>query len=269
MAEEDSMKLKLDDAGHVVVSEGKPVYVHDDGREAAFDAPGTVATISRLNAEAKSHREAKEAAEKALKSFEGITDPAVALQAMETVKNLGDGELVKAGKVEEIKAAAAKAAEERERAAAKAHADELARVTAERDAITGRYHGEKITGAFTGSKFITEKIAVPADMIRKTFGDQFKVDETGKLVAFDSAGKRIYSIKNGGEDADFEEAIEMLVSAYPFRDQILKGSGASGGGARGSNGAANGGGKSIPRAQFDAMDPTSKAKLMAEGTQVE
>ncbi len=57
------MKLKLDENGHVVVSDGKPVYVHDDGKEVAFDAVGTVATISRLNGEAKSHRERAEAAE--------------------------------------------------------------------------------------------------------------------------------------------------------------------------------------------------------------
>ncbi|MDD1016905.1 hypothetical protein [Pseudomonas rubra] len=27
------MKLKLDDQGHVVVQDGKPVYVHDDGKD--------------------------------------------------------------------------------------------------------------------------------------------------------------------------------------------------------------------------------------------
>jgi hypothetical protein len=31
------MKLKLDDQGHVVVSDGKPIYVADVGRETAFD----------------------------------------------------------------------------------------------------------------------------------------------------------------------------------------------------------------------------------------
>ena len=29
------MKLKLDENGHVVVQDGKPVYVHDDGKEVA------------------------------------------------------------------------------------------------------------------------------------------------------------------------------------------------------------------------------------------
>ena len=51
------MKLKIDEEGHVVVVDGKPVYVSDDGKDIAFDAQGTVATISRLNAEAKTNRE--------------------------------------------------------------------------------------------------------------------------------------------------------------------------------------------------------------------
>ncbi len=32
------MKLKLDKAGHAVLKGGQPVYIHDDGREVAFDA---------------------------------------------------------------------------------------------------------------------------------------------------------------------------------------------------------------------------------------
>ena len=56
------MKLKLDANGNVVLQDGKPVYIKDDGTEIAFDAAGTVATISRLNAEAKGHREAIAAA---------------------------------------------------------------------------------------------------------------------------------------------------------------------------------------------------------------
>ena len=76
------MKLKLDENGHVVVSDGKPVYINDEGKEIAFDVAGTVATISRLNGEAKSHRERAETAEGALKAFEGIQDPKAALQSL-------------------------------------------------------------------------------------------------------------------------------------------------------------------------------------------
>lgn len=36
------MKLKLTPEGHAVVRDGKPVYVHADGREEGFDAPGAM-----------------------------------------------------------------------------------------------------------------------------------------------------------------------------------------------------------------------------------
>jgi hypothetical protein len=97
------MKLKLDAEGHAVLQDGKPVYVHDDGKELSFDAPATVSTISRLNGEAKSHRERAETAEGKLKAFEGIEDPAAAKKAMATVKNLDDKKLVDAGEVEKVK----------------------------------------------------------------------------------------------------------------------------------------------------------------------
>lgn len=66
------MKLKLDENGNVVVQDGKPVYVYDDGQEIAFDAMQNMAKISQLNAEAKQHREAKEKAEALLKAFDGL-----------------------------------------------------------------------------------------------------------------------------------------------------------------------------------------------------
>ncbi|MGU2278523.1 hypothetical protein ACSEOP_16650 [Pseudomonas aeruginosa] len=106
------MKLKLDENGNAVLQDGKPIYVHEDGKEAPFDAAAAVAKISALNREAQGHREAKEAAEARAKLFEGIDDPEAAVKALETVKNLKDGDLVTAGKVEEIKSAAKRAAEE-------------------------------------------------------------------------------------------------------------------------------------------------------------
>ncbi|MFH7191473.1 hypothetical protein ACHWGL_31730, partial [Klebsiella pneumoniae] len=57
----------------------------------------------RLNGEAKSHRERAEKAEGVAKAFEGIADAEAARNALETVKNLSAGDLVKAEKVEEIK----------------------------------------------------------------------------------------------------------------------------------------------------------------------
>jgi hypothetical protein len=246
------MKLKLDADGHAVVQDGKPVYVHDDGKEVAFDAQTTIATITRLNSEAKGHREAKEAAEAKLKGFEGIDDPSAALKALTIVKNLDDKKLVDAGEVEKVKQEAIKAVRA-----------EFEPILKERDTLKGELYSEKIGGSFARSKFIAGKIAIPSDLVQARFGNNFEVKD-GKIVAKDHAGNAIYSRSKPGEIADFEEALEMLVDAYPQKDAILKGTGSSGSGARGSNGI-NGGPKTMPRSQFEALDPASRAAKMKEG----
>lgn len=250
------MKLKLDDQGHVVVQDGKPVYVHDDGKEVAFDAPGTVSTISRLNGEAKSHRERAEAAEQALKGFEGITDPAAALKALSTVKNLDDKRLVDAGEVEKVKAEAIKAIEDR-----------YAPMVKENETLKGQLNSHLIGGAFASSKFIAEKFAAegPAgvEIARALFGNSLKVED-GKVVGYDQSGNKLYSRARPGELASAEESIELLVDSYPHKNSILKGSGANGGGA--GHGGGNGGGKkTMSREQFNQVDPAMRAQFLKEG----
>lgn len=228
------MKLKTDDAGHVVVQDGKPVFVDDAGKDVAFDVPAAISKIASLNAEAKTHREGKEAAETKLKAFEGIEDADAARKALETVANLDAGQLVTAGKVEEIKAAAKKAAEEQVAAAAKASNEKITELTSQRDTLQADLYTEKVGGAFSRSKFITEKVAVPVDMLQSTFGTRFKV-ENGRVVGYGADGQPIYSRARVGEIADFDEAIETMIDGYANKDQILKGSGHSGGGSDGGD----------------------------------
>lgn len=246
------MPFKYDATGAIAVQEVNgqklPIFVHADGKESPFDGESTIATIARLNGEAKGHREAKEAAELALRPFKdaGITDPSAAARALTTVKNLDDKKLVDAGEVEKVKAEAIKSVRA-----------EFEPIVKERDTLKGELYGEKIGGAFARSKFISEKIAVPVDMVQATFGGRFSI-ENGKTVAKDANGQPIFSRTRHGEPADFEEALEILVDAYPHKANILKGSGASGGGAGGGNQGA-GGKKSITRAQFNALSPTDQA----------
>jgi hypothetical protein len=252
------MKLKLDDAGHVVVKDGNPVYVHDDGKEIPFDAAGTVATISRLNGEAKGHREAKERAETALKAFEGIEDADAARKALETVKNLDTKKLIDAGEVEKVKAEAKLAFDEQ----VKAIEEKYKPVVKERNELKAEIVAEKVGNAFSRSKYIADSLAVPVDMVQATFGRNFKLED-GNVIGYGKDGKQIFSRVKPGEVADFDEALEILVDAYPFKDNILKGSGASGGGA---GGGANGKGNVYTRAQFDQIsltDPGQASKIMA------
>lgn len=245
------MKLKLDENGNAVLQDGKPVYVHEDGKEVAFDAPGTVATITRLNSEAKGHRERAENAEKAVKAFEGIDDPAAAKKALATVANLDAKTLVDAGEIETVKTEISKAFQL-----------QLDEVTGKAQTFEQQLYAEKIGGSFSRSKFIADKLAVPADMVQATFGQNLKVED-GKVVAYDAQGQKIFSRARPGELADFDEAIETLVSQYPHRDHILKSSGANGGGAQ--NGGGNnqntkgnfGGGKEDRVAAIKAMTATS------------
>lgn len=246
------MKLKLDAEGRVVLSDGKPVYVHDDGKEIAFDAAGAFQKIAELGGEARRHREAKEAAEARLKAFDGIEDVAAARKALDVVKNLDAKKLVDAGEVEKIKAEAIKALEERYAPVAKKAED-----------LEAQLYSEKIGGAFARSKFISERIAVPPDMIQSTFGQRFRIEE-GKVVAFDASGNKLFSRVRPGEVADFDEALELLVDAYPHRDHILKGRNANGSGATGSA-TGSAGSKTMTRAAFDALPPAERAAKMSDG----
>lgn len=216
------MKLKLDESGNVVVQDGKPVYVYDDGKEVAYDVPAAVSKITSLNAEAKQHREAKEAAENKLKAFEGIENAEEARKALETVKNLDDKKLIDAGEVEQVKAEIVKQYEVK-----------LSEKDAEITKAQSALHQEVIGGSFARSTFIAEKLSIPVDMVQAYFGKHFSY-ENGKVVAKDALGNQIFSRKSPGEPADFDEAIEQIVSAYPQKDHILKGGNSGGGSGSGT-----------------------------------
>lgn len=255
------MKLKtveVEGKTYAEVQDGKPVYVHDDNKEIPFDAPATVAKIGQLNGEAKGHRERAETAEAKLKSFEGITDPAAAVKALETVKNLDDKKLIDAGEVQKIRDEAVKAVETK-----------YEPVVKERDSLKGELYQEKIGGRFARSPFIVgdkAKVIIPPDMMQSRFGSAFKIED-GKVVAYGADGNKLFSRSRPGELADFDEALEILVDSYPHKDSILKGDGASGGGA-GPGGGGGNGVRTITRAQFDGMsqnDRMSASKQKQEG----
>lgn len=247
------MKLKLDSEGHAVLQDGKPVYVTDDGKEIAFDAPGTVATISRLNGEAKSHREAKEAAEARLKTFEGI-DPSAAREAVDKLSRIDAKKLVEAGDMDAaIKTALAPVQAELDKA----------KQTAE--SLSQQLSGEKIGNAFGRSKFVAEKLTpAGADLLRTMFASQIKVED-GNIVGYGPNGQKLYSKARPGELADFDEVVSELVESYPHRDHIMKG---IGGGSGAQPNGSKPGGKAISRAEFDRLNPTEQGAKIREGVQV-
>lgn len=244
------MKLKLTPEGHAFVQDGKPVYVNDAGGDVAFDAVGTSTTIARLNGESKGHRERAEGFDARLKLFDGL-DAEASRKALATVANFDEKQKTAGSERDLAIAAAVRGIEEK-----------FAPVTAERDKLKADLHGEMIGGAFARSKLIAEKVSIPPDMVQARFGQHFKI-ESGQVVVYDGAGNKLYSKSSPGNAAGFDEGLELLIDAYPYKASILKGSGASGGGAQQSN-SSTGGSQSVTRAQFAAMTPAAQAAAGAK-----
>lgn len=118
---------------------------------------------------------------------------------------------------------------------------------------------ERIDGAFSRSTFIAEKVAVPADMLCASFAHHFKL-EGGKAVAY-IGNSPISSTVNPGQHAGFDEAIKALIEQSPHAAAILKGSGASGGGATQTSSRQAAGPRHVTRAHFEALPPSERAAI--------
>ena len=125
---------------------------------------------------------------------------------------------------------------------------------------------EKVGGSCLRSPFITEKMAIPADMVQARFGESFELDGD-QVVAYDTQGNKIFSRSNPGEVANFDEALEILIDSYPYKDHILKGSGASGSGAKGGQGGGNSQ-TSISRTQFESLPPAKQMEQIKSGVTI-
>jgi len=234
------MRLKLDTAGHVVVQDGKPVYVDDSGSEIPFDAPAAMQKITELNGEAKKHRlEAKEAKEKLI-TFEGIEDPAAAIKALQFAQSMEGKKVMDDEAIQKLISNAVKPVQEKATALEKALGDKDAHI-----------YKLEVSNRFQSSPFIKEKSIIPPDMLEAAFGKNFKI-ENGRVLAFDGSGNQIFSKVKPGEPAEFDEAIQVLFDSHPLKDSLYKASGASGSGAQGSQG----GGSAADR--FSNLKPTDR-----------
>jgi hypothetical protein len=135
-------------------------------------------------------------------------------------------------------------------------------IVAERDTVRGELTQEKIGNAFGKSKFITDKMAIPVDLVQSQFGRFFNIKD-GKIQAKGYDGNPLYSKAKPSEIAEFEEAIELLVDGYTHRDSILKGTGASGSGAS-NEGGNNGGKRTMTRAAFEQLPADERMKVVKE-----
>jgi len=230
-----SMKLKLDENGGVVLLEGKPVYVQEDGKEIPFDAAAAMSKIAALNAEAKEHRLKKNELAEQLKKFEGIEDPNVALDAIEKIKNLDMTKMLDVDKVEQLKRQMADTFEVNKKSILDGFEKEKRELRQALEAKDKDIYKLMVSSQFSKSPFFSgenPKTLLPADMATEYFGKHFKIEENRIVGYLD--GEKILSKTKYGELADFDEALETIIEKYPMKDRILR-AGHAGGPPSGGN----------------------------------
>lgn len=242
IAFENKTGWKLDDGGNIVTdSSGNPIMVGDDGKETAI-ASGY---IQRINSESARYRTTARELETKLAAF-GDLDPAAAREAIEKTKDIDLTKLVEKGEVDKVRTAITTQYEQKLTDAEKRAAE----IAAERDNLLR-------TNAFSTSKFLNERLAVPRDFVESTYRDRFKIEE-GRLVPVGADGQPIYNSR--GELASVDEAFEMFISQRTDKDQLLRAPAHSGTGSSGAGGG-RGGGNVMRRGDFDKLAPMDKATV--------
>lgn len=217
------MKYKLDENGSIVLKDGKPVVIGDDGKEYTVDALGANEKIRTANAEAKKAKKELKEATAIIATFGGIDDPAVAIQAIQTVSTMDDKHKVD---MDKLTATINSTWEEK-----------MAEKNAELVAKDKQLYQSNVTNNFALSEVVKTTVLTP-DIAASFFGKHFNQDGTAK----DAAGNVIYSKQQPGQPAGFEEALGVIISAYPAKDSILKSklhSGGSGGESDNDKGTSN------------------------------
>jgi hypothetical protein len=129
-------------------------------------------------------------------------------------------------------------------------------------------HAELVGTSFARSAYIAQEFAAqgPAgvEVAEALFAKYFSVKD-GKLVATDAKGARIMSaaIETIGQPAGFEEALKIMVEAYPHKATLLRGKVLGGGGASASS--AVSGSRQMNRSSFQNLDAKQQAAHFAAG----
>lgn len=243
LAYENKKGWKKDEDGNLVLKDGNPVYINSEGKEGTVD-PGS---ISRLNGEAKTNRERAEAAEAKLKDFDGL-DPEKAREAIQKMKDVDTSKMINKGELDKVKDQLKTEYEKK-----------LSEKEAALNELDTKFNNNVLKTAFASSKYISDNVAIPNEMIMATFGANFQIKD-GVPVPIGKNGDPIYSSDRMGEVASFDEALAHFINEYPEKDSILKAPDQRGTGNNGAGGNDPTGKKSMSRSDFDNLGVTEKAK---------
>jgi len=221
------MKLKLDENGHVVVEDGKPVYIHTDGSEAPFDAEEAIKKVNLLGEEKTRHWTKAKNLESELEKYKPIEDIEAAIKALDVVANLDAKQLIDAGEVEKLKKTMTETLESEKSKLQELFNEKETGFKTELDQKNSTIFDLMVVSQFAKSPYFTgekPKTLLPPDMAADYFGKFFKVVGEGaeaKVVGFIN-GEQIPSKKNLGNPAEFDEAITAIIDAYPMKDRIMR-----------------------------------------------
>lgn len=257
------------DGDNIVVQDGLPVFIHENGQESPLNADEMIANLNTVTRESVARKNKIRDLESSYEPFNGIENPSEwmtnAKKALDTVANLSDKEILDAGEVEAIKKNTASSYQTKISEMEKGFETKMS----EKDSLIQKHEnavrGLLIKGSFEASKFVKDQTLLTPGIAYSEFGKYFDIeeDEAGNPVAYARRGKeKIFSQKNPGSIATPEEAIEILVNEHPDKDSILRGN-PSGSGSRQNSTLT--GQKTISRAQFDNLDPASKQKVIQDG----
>lgn len=239
-----SLKLKIDENEQIEIRNGKPVYLDDENKEIELDANLLFDKIKDLNGEAKQRRLECQALKDKYNIFNDIDNISEwkesADKAIKLSKDIDDSQLIQVGKVDEVKANMKLAHDEEKNNMKKAFEDETKTLNALLEAKDETIFTLMVTSKFSQSSLFSgekPKTILPPEIAAKYFGHQFKVEKNDdgnlRVIGFHLNGSQIYSRKNPGELADFEEAITEIIDEYPMKDSIMRagfdGSGSAGG----------------------------------------
>lgn len=258
----------------IVVQDGHPVWVYDDGKESPFNAESALKKISDVTAESVGRKEKIREYETKLEALNGIDNPAAfvkkANEALETVKNLDDKKLIDAKEVETLKASVAATFNEKINGMEKAFATKEQEYQDTIDKSQSTISDLLIRGQISQASFISDKTVLTPTIAFDVFKNNFKIEEVDgehKAVAVRKDGTKIMSLKDPGSFANVNEALETLVSEHPDKDRLLKGIDGGGGTPPGGNKTPFTG-KTLTRQAFNGLDQVARAKFVKDGGRV-
>lgn len=236
------MKLKTDESGNLLTVEKNGTIMPILVREGQEDAPLDFAYLISHNKRLSDERDAAIKQSDSLKSkLEGFSefeayDFDQIKRALDTHTQFEHGELLQAGKLDELKTKIRQSFEDNEARLKSTHESQLQEKAEALKSATAKFESLLMQNAFNSTNALEGTIfeRVP-DTARKNYSDRFRVQDD-RVVGLDESGEVIISRSRPGEPAEFDEALTQIISSDPNHENYRLSTGASGIGAQSGNG---------------------------------